>query len=141
MKTLSKNVKITKVKDVSAAGQTAVNSDAVDMQGYAGVLFVLTAQAITAGGAQSINAAQSDTSGGTYADLSGSGITIADDADNTAFYLDVRNPGKRYVRLEIARATQNSAFGEIYAIQYGAQKAPVSNSNGELHVWPTEGTA
>lgn len=142
----SSEVKVTKVADASAAGQTAVNSTAVDMQGFEGVLFLVNAGAITAGGVQSINAAQGDTSGGTFDDLVGSKVVVADDDDDQAFWIDVYKPADRFVRLEIARATQDSAFGPIWAFQYEAGKKPVSNNvadtiTGELHASPAEGTA
>ena len=146
---LSTEIAISKVKDASGAGQTGVNSDAVDMQGYEGVLFLVNAGAITSGGVQSINVAQSDDSGGSpddYSDLLGSKVTIADDDDNQLFFVEVKNPQKRYVRLEIARATQDSAFGPIYAFLYGAKIRPVNNNvantiTGEVHIGPAEGTA
>ena len=143
---LSTEVKLTKVKAASATGQTAINSDYVDMEGFEGVLFFVTALTIVSGGVQSINAAQDVASGGSYADLKGSKVVIADDDDDQSFFLDIYRPTKQFVRLEVARATQNSAFGEIYALQYGAKKRPIVQNvtdkvTGELHVSPDEGTA
>lgn len=146
MRNLSTDVKIDKVANATAAGVTAVNSTGVDMEGYDSVLFLVNAEAIVAGGAQSINAAQGDTLGGSYTDLAGSGVTIADDDDNQAFWVEVRRPSKRFVRLEIARATQNSAFGPIWAIRHRPNIKPQVNNvvdtiTGELHVTPAEGAA
>ena len=148
MRNISNFAKITKVKDTSAAAQTAVNSDGVDMTGFETVLFLVNAGAITSGGVQSINAAQSDDDGSAddYTDLLGTKVTVADDDDNQLFWVEVVNPQKRYVRLEIARATQDSAFGPIYAFQAGANLKPTDNNvtdtiTGELHVSPAEGTA
>ncbi|HLD93922.1 MAG TPA: hypothetical protein VI703_06950 [Anaerolineales bacterium] len=146
MRNFSSDVKITKVKDASAAGQTAVNSDAVDMAGYESVLFLVNAGAITATGVQSINAAESPTSGGTYTDLAGSKVPIADDDDNQAFWVEIKRPLQRFVRLEIARATADSAFGAIWAFQFGPSVKPQINNvvdaiTGELWVSPAEGTA
>lgn len=142
---LSSNVKITKVQNATVAGTSAINATAVDMQGYEGVMFMVTPGTITSGAVTSINAAQS-TDNSSFADLEGSGITIADDDDNQVFWLDVYKPRERYVRLEVARATQNAVIGEIYAIQYGARVMPVDNNvadtiTGEVHVSPAEGTA
>ena len=142
---LSKNVKITKVKVATVAGTSAINSDSVDMAGYEGVLFFTTVLAITSGGLQSINGAQSSDDSN-FDDLLGSKVTIADDDDDQTFFLDIYRPEDRYVRLEVARATQNSAFGEIYAIRYGARELPVDNNvtdlvTGEQHSSPIEGTA
>jgi hypothetical protein len=144
-KNLSSEVKLTKVSVATAAGTAAIDSDSVDMSGWEGVWFFTTVLAITGSGVQSINAAQcADDS--TFLDLEGTGITIADDDDNQTFGVDVYRPKDRYVRLEVARATQNSAFGEIYALQYGPSKGPADNNvddtiTTELHLSPAEGTA
>jgi len=116
------------------------------MRGYEGVLFMVAAGAITTAGVQSINAAQDIASGGSFTDLLGTGITVADNDDNQIFWLDVYQPSKRYVRLEIARSVQNSAWGEIYAIMYGGRQLPevnniVDTSTGEVHLTPAEGAA
>ncbi len=122
------DLKITKVKAPSAAGQTEVNSDIVDLQDYEGVVFVTSAGAITTGGAQSIKVEHGDASNlSDKEDVSGLAITIADDDDSQSFELDYRK-AKRYARATILRATQDSAFGEIYAICYGAHLQPVTAS-------------
>lgn len=144
---LADHTKITKVKDASAAGQTAINSTPVDMAGYDGVLFLVNAGTIVSGGVQSIKAQQDTAVGmGAAADLAGSSITIADDDDNQAFWLDVKRPLERFVRVTISRATQNSDFGPIWAIQYRGRTFPVSNNvtdtiTGEKWEAPAEGTA
>lgn len=144
---LSDSVKITKVSAATAAGTSVINSSVVDMQGYDGCLFVVTAGAIVAGGVQSLKVQQDAAVGmGAAADLAGTGLTVADDDDNQVFWLDVKRPGERYLRLVISRATQNSAWGEIYAIQYRGRQLPVSNNvvdtiTGEKHESPAEGTA
>ena len=143
---LSNEIKITKLANATAAGTTAVNSTGIDMAGYDGILFLVNAGAITASGVQSINAAESTAVGGTYADLVGTKVAIADDDDDELFWIDVSRPKLQFIRLEIARATQNSAFGPIYAFQYRATNKPVSNVvagsiSGELHLSPAAGTA
>jgi hypothetical protein len=145
---LTERYRLTKVSVATAAGTTAVNSDSVDMEddnGYDGVFFFTTVLAITASGVQSINLAQS-ADDSTFADLEGTGVTIADDDDNQTFGVDLWKPSDRYVRLEIARATQNSAFGEIYALQYHGSKLPITQNVAdtitiERHATPAEGTA
>lgn len=140
-------VKITKVANATAAGTTAINSSAVDMSGYDGCMFLTTVGAIVSGGVQSIKAQQDTASGmGAAADLAGTGITVADDDDNQMFWLDVKRPRERYLRCVVSRATQNSTWGEIYAIQYRGRSFPVSNNvtdtiTGEKHEAPAEGTA
>lgn len=120
-------LKIVKVKAAVAAGTTAIECDTVDLQDYDGVMFVTTVGAITSGGAQSVKVQEGDTS--TPADdVTGLAITIADDDDGQSFVLDFKKGLKRYARLYISRASQNSAFGEVYAILYGARLKPVVNA-------------
>lgn len=132
MHNLVENLKGDIVEAATAAGQTAIESIGVDMSGYDGVMFAVCTQAITAGGVQSINAAGSATLNGTYADLYPAGgveadgdLAIADDDDNKLILLDIYKPASRFVRAEISRATQNSAFGEIVAYRYGKRDKPV----------------
>ena len=144
---LADAVKITKVADATAAGTTAINSASVDMSGYDGCMFLTTVGAIVGGGVQSIKAQQDIVSGmGAAADLAGTNITVADDDDNQVFWLDVKRPRERYLRLVVSRGTQNSTWGEIYAIQYRGRSLPISNNvvdtiTGEKHESPAEGTA
>ena len=144
---LSDEVKITKVAPATVAGVTTIDSSPVDMAGYDGVLFVSTVGAITAGGVQSMKAQQDTAVGmGAAADLAGSGLTVADDDDNQSFWLDIKRPRERFVRCRVLRATQSSAWGEIYALQYRARNRPQVNTvtdtiTGEKWHAPAEGTA
>lgn len=140
MPQLSAECKFTKVKDHSAAGTDAVNSDSVDMAGWNGVVFLTsfgTANANnTANGAQS-----SDNS--SFDDLAGTSVSSG--ASDEDVWLDIYRPSDRYVRLEVARGT-SSTLESIWAIQYRGSKMPVSNVVsgtiiGERHVSPAEGTA
>jgi len=141
MPNLSSNVKITKVADHAIADTSPINSTYVDMSGYEGVLFVTSFG--TAADNNTINAAQCATTGGNYEDLEDTSVTSGtSDAD---VWLDVYRPSERYVRCEVARGT-SSTCESIWAIQYGARKAPVDNTTsgtitGELHASPDEGTA
>lgn len=143
------NVKLRLVKAASAAGQTAVTSDPVDMADYDAVLFFTTAGAITASAVTSIKVQQSSDSGGspdTWADLLGTGVTIADDDDGQTFGIQIIRPRERYLRLYVSRGTANSAFGEIYALQFGGDRLPIANTVTDLltfesHESPAEGTA
>jgi hypothetical protein len=138
---LSNHVKITKVKDHSGSADTAVVSDAVDMSGYEGVLFVTSFGTAAAG--NTILASQDTASGGSYEDLAGTSVSSGTSDEDV--WVDVYRPSKRYVRCEIARGTA-STLESIYAIQYGPRVLPVSNVLsgtiiGEAHVSPAEGTA
>ncbi|MGL4296277.1 MAG: hypothetical protein ACRCTG_11215 [Aestuariivirga sp.] len=144
---LSDEIKITKLANATAAGTTAINSAVVDMAGYDGCLFLTNAGAIVGGGVQSLKVQQDTVVGmGTAADLAGTGITVADDDDNQAFWIDVKRPRERFLRLVISRATQNSDWGAIWAFQYRGRSLPVVNTvtdtiTGEKWEAPAEGAA
>lgn len=148
MAELFEDMKLTRVKAASAAGQTAVNSDPVDMSGYDAALFFTTFGAITSGGAQSIKVQQSDDNAAAddYDDLEGTGITVAADDDGQTFGVQIIKPTKRYLRLVVSRATQDSVVGEIYALLMGGDVRPITSTvtdvaTFESHESPAEGTA
>lgn len=129
MKHLSQEIKIVKVKAASAAGQTDIESDIVDTQDYEGVMFFVTAGTIDSSGEQSLKIEHGDESDlSDAADVAGSSVAIADDDDGQVFVTDYYDVDKRYCRATITRATADSAFGEIYALLYGAKIKPVSNN-------------
>ncbi|HFD38541.1 MAG TPA: hypothetical protein ENJ31_01640 [Anaerolineae bacterium] len=147
---LSKNVRISQAITPTggAAGTTDINGATLDMQGYEGVLMVVTFGAIVAGAVTSIKAQQGAQSNlSDAADLAGTGQTVADDDDEKTFYIDLYRPTERYVRLVVDRGTQNATVAEALYIQYGQQggrKSPSShgsNVSGEMHASPAEGTA
>jgi len=136
---LSKDVKITKVKALSASAGTAINSDSVDMAGFDGVVFI--GRIATADADNFANVAQSadDT---TFVDLAGTKVAPGDDADS--FCIDVYKPTDRYLRCEVDRGGADTIVGDIYAIQYGAHKKPTTHGttiDAETHISPAEGTA
>ena len=142
---LSQNSKLTVVANASAAGTSAINSSSVDMTGYDSVLFEITFGAIVAGAVTTINLAQS-ADDSTFNDLLASSVTIADTDDNKAAWLEVHKPIDRYVRLEVAKATQNSTVEGIRAWQtnHKLNKPTTHDSTtvlgSESHVSPAEGT-
>lgn len=144
---LSKNNKITiaTTPTEGAAGTADVNGATLDMQGFDGVLILVTMGAITSGAVTSIKAQQGAASNmSDAADLLGSAQTIADTDDDKTYYIDIYRPQERYVRLVVDRATQNAVVASATYIQYKARVAPVthgSNVAGELHISPAEGTA
>jgi hypothetical protein len=132
-----------------AAGTSAITSSAVDMAGYLGCLFIVTIGAIVTGGVQSIKLQQSsdDAAADDYSDIADTSQTVADDADNTTFLIDIRNPQKRYLKLVVSRATQNATVGGVIAIPYGKKSRGAVLSAGtaitaiERFNFPAEGTA
>jgi hypothetical protein len=132
-----------------AAGATDLTSEFVDTAGFEGVRLICGFGAIVAGAATSVNAQQCDTSGGTYADLAGTKITVADDDDNQITVIDIFRPRERYIKHLAKRATQNATIDFLVAELYGAggaRKEPVTQDAAvvvaqEVHVSPAEGTA
>lgn len=143
------DVKLRLVKAASAAAQTAINSDVVDMADYDAVVFFTTAGTITASAVTTIKVQQSSDSGGTpdtWADLAGTSVAIADDDDGQTFGVQIIRPLERYLRLVVSRGIANAAIGEIYALQFGGDRLPITNTvtnllTFESHESPAEGTA
>lgn len=144
---LSKNVKISTAvtPTAGAAGTSDINGSILDMQGFEGVLVIVRMGAITSGAVTSIKMQQdTDSAGGTMADLTGTAQTVGDTDDDETFYIDLYKPAERYVRLVVDRGTQNAVVASAEYIQYGAHLAPTTHGtgvNGETHVSPAEGTA
>ncbi|MDH5669929.1 MAG: hypothetical protein OEY86_18160 [Nitrospira sp.] len=141
---LLEEVKITKLNDASAAGVTTINSAVVDMQGFDGVVFLTNAGTIAATGTAAVKVQQDTVVGmGSAADLADSGQSFVDADDNKSVAVDVKRPLERYLRLVISRATANSDWGPIWALQYRARQVPVSQGldKHEKHLSPIEGTA
>ncbi len=139
---LSDQIKLTKVADHTTAATTAVNSAAIDMSDYNGVLFITSFG--TAATGNTINAAESTASGGTYVDLAGTSVTSG--ASDEDVWLDVYKPDKEFIRLEAVRSGASSTLESIWAIQYEPRTTPVDNTTtgtiaGEAHTSPATGTA
>jgi hypothetical protein len=143
---LSKAAKVTRVSNAVAAGTTAINSSSVDMKGFEAVEFTVAFGAITAAAVTSVKLQGSrDNVDWTSADLEGTSQTVADDADNKIFRIDVAKPRYRYLRCVVSRATQNAAVDSIVAMQYQADKEPITQDTtvggAEFHHAPERGTA
>lgn len=129
-----------------AAGTSDLTSEALDTAGFEGVRIVLGFGAIVAGAVTSVKAQQCDTSGGTYADLEGTSISVADDDDNQCVVIDIYRPRERYIKIVTDRGTQNATVDFGVAVFYGARIGPVTEDTAtvvarELHRSPAEGTA
>lgn len=145
MVTGQEEIKITKVADASAAGVTTVNSAVIDMSGFEGVVFLTAAGTVLATAVATVKVQQDSAVGmGTAADLAASGQSFTPTTDNLkSVMIDIKRPNKRYLRAVILRSVANSDFGQIYAIQYRAKKAPVTQAvdKSKLLVSPLEGVA
>lgn len=147
MADLAKDLKFTQVKTAVAAGTSDVNSNIIDMQNFDGVIFVTSFGAITSGAVTSVKLQQdTDSAGGTMADLEGSAQSVADDDDDQIVVHDIYRPRERYVRVVVDRGTQNAVINSIVAIQYKGSKAPCTNDSSTVValktlISPAEGTA
>jgi hypothetical protein len=139
---LSKNVKVTPVLAYASAGTGSDNGTILDMEGFEGVMFVGGGFATADAGNYYKLQQDTDSAGGTMADLEGSKIVPGDNDDDIC--LDLYKPQERYVRIVRVRGA-SSAADPVYAIQYGGvRKRPTSHSStvdSELHISPDEGTA
>ncbi len=148
MDSFLERAKLTVVEAATAAGQTAIESDSIDMRGYRGALFFTTVGAQTSTAVTSLKVQASSDNGVAdgWSDLTGTSIAIADDDDGQTFGVEIIDPEKRYLRAYVSRGTANAVVGEIYALRYDPAYKPQVNTvtdvaTFETHVRPAEGTA
>lgn len=125
------------------ADNETINGTILDMLGYQGVIFLLTA-----GKGEVANVlikAQQDSAAamGAAADLENTSVTIATAVGTNSFgFLEVKNPVERYVRCVVtAPNITTPAHISVVAIRYGKNWLPETNADGEFHSAPAEGTA
>lgn len=120
----------------AAASDTDVDGAAVDMAGFDGAIFVTSIEDSVATGVATLTVKQCDTSGGSYAALSGAVATATsatnDDLNTKLLVVDVYRPLERYLKANIGSATANIAFGATYAILYKGRVAPVTQLTAEV---------
>ena len=137
---LNKNVKVVLAKAAQTAATDEVLSDAIDTAGFEGCMFVGSIATANAGNYGKVQQS-SDNGADTYADLTGTKTVPTTSGDS--FLIDVYHPRERYLKCSIIRGA-STATGDVYAILYGAHKAPVSHGatiDAETHASPAEGTA
>lgn len=103
-----------------AAGSTDITGTVIDTASFEGVAFIVQLGAIVSGAVTSIKVQECATSGGTFTDVSGATLTIADTDDEDIKVIDYRRPSQRYVLLYVDRATQNATLTAIAAL-YGSR--------------------
>jgi hypothetical protein len=119
------------------AGTTTIDSTPIDTSNFDGVLFVVRFGTPAAN--NNIRGQQASTSGGSYADLQG---TLVNDAAKNVHMLDLKRPGKQFLRVRITRGTSTS-IDTITAITYRARRRPLTQPTSVLEqfISPPEGTA
>lgn len=133
-KGILKNVAVDFVNALVSAGSTIDdNSSILDMQGYEGVIFMVTITDSADTGVAALtvqtNSANSD-SGMTASTAIATATSAAnDDLNSMLLVAELKKPIERYVQGTLTSATANIAYGETIAIRYGAAKAPVAQSS------------
>lgn len=126
---LSKNVKITQVSDSVAAGVVATTSAVVDMQGFAGVVFVaaLTGALLNSVATLKVQedlvnpfTAPKDMVGATAS------YTAAAPYTGKSLLVDLYRPEKRFIRCVLTPTVANVGIGAIFAIQYQPGAMPTA---------------
>lgn len=128
--------------DLDADNETLYGS-VLDMADYTAVVFFAAVQkgeaaTFTLKAQQGLVSNLSD-----GADLAGTAKAIVIATNTNGFgFIEVKNPQERYVRPALVCPNVGAAKGvAIFAIRYGNRYLPETNSDGELHVAPAEGTA
>jgi len=129
-----------------AAGSSAVTSDPIDTSGFEGVRIITGFGALTSGAVTSQKVQQATATGGSYADLLASSITVADDDDNQITVIDIYRPQELFLKVVTSRATQNAVIDFMIVELYCSRTQPVDTADAtvistEKHVSPAEGTA
>jgi predicted transcriptional regulator len=146
---LLKDAVVDRIKVYQAAGTSdVITSDAVDMSCFEGALFLCVLGTLTSTGTVTCKLQQSsdDAASDAYSDIEGTSVVNTGDTATTKILaIDIKNPGKRYLKLLATRATANCAIDAMIVIKYGPKLAPVTQSAdvdaSEAHVCPAEGTA
>lgn len=123
---LSKDVKTARVVDSVAAGQTDVESSAVDARGYDTVAFHALLGTITAGGSGTLKAQHSDEPASGFVDV-GADVGYTDADSDKVLVLEVSKPVKRYVRAVVVRNAENAQVDGVLALQARAAALPVEH--------------
>ncbi len=126
---LSDGVKTVRVVNRTAAGDTPIEGDSVDMQGFDAVRFVAGFAALTAGQVTSLKA-QHSADNATFTDVEGSATEPLADADaNKLLCTDMIRPTQRFVRPVVVRGTQNAECDFVIAELYKARVLPVAQDS------------
>ena len=138
---LSKVTKVTMIEAGATADTSALTSDAIDMQGFEGVMIVGSIGTANAGNYAKVQQSEDNAVADDYGDVEGTKNIPS--ANGDSYLIDIYRPLKRYLKVVITRGASTTT-GDVYAIQYGAREKPTSQGatiDAEMHVSPAEGTA
>ena len=128
---LANQVRPIKIADAVAAGVDAavVDSAAIDCSGFDRLLVVLRVGATAVeNGVVALSVVDCDTSGGTYAAITGAAISHINggSGETNQFYLLDTKLVKKYAKVRYQRTVQNTAFIAATAYLYNSKKVPVA---------------
>lgn len=134
MKAFSKDVRIVPILSY-ASGTADRTSNVIDTRGFDAVCIVvhfatIAASAVTDIYLQEADVASDSTTLTSGADLAGTSQTVAADDDNEVKYIDVINPLKRYLQLNVNKDATNACAESAVAYLYKADVAPVTHAEG-----------
>ena len=134
MRNLLNSVEFVKVENAAVAGTSTLTSDAIDMAGWDGVVFLADLGDVTSGSVLGLTAEHSDNDSTGFDDLEGplAFTAGASDADNKMLILEVTRPEKRYVRAVLTRGSANAVVSSIIAMKYRSLHAPVTQGSTVL---------
>jgi hypothetical protein len=128
---LSKNIKISRVANSSAAATTDVTGSVSDMNGFDGIMYIALLGDVTVNSVLTLTAKENtanSTSSPTPTAITGAATAAytatATDSDNKALVVDVCRPLKQFQFPVLSRATANAVVDGIIAIQYRAHLKP-----------------
>ena len=134
---------VVSIQALKAADDETLTGTGVDMLGYESVEFI--AGALKGEALDFAMKAQQDSASnyGSAADLADTEVEFSTTVGADALaLLDIHQPKERYVRPVITVPDASAATPTFcIAIRYNAKNKPVTNTVGELHVTPAEGTA
>jgi hypothetical protein len=132
------DIKVTTVAPV-ATGTTTITGSALDMAGYDGALFIIRLGSPATN--NNIRVQQCDTTGGTYADLTGT--LVGNHATDSPLVVDVYRPLEQFLKYQVTRGT-TTTIDIVTVIQYNSRNRPVTQPSGtqtEKFYNVAEGTA
>lgn len=146
---LMRNTKRVRCLIAYAAGTTARKGDGVDCNGFDTVMFMVLTGTITSPGtcAMKLQGADEDVDG-SYADLTGTGITLLTGDDNKVTTLELVRPIHRYNRVVLTPAVANIVIdGAVALLGVHPRTEPCAFDASDSHygrestVSPVAGTA
>ncbi len=136
---LMDDLKVTVVAP-AATNTTTITSTAIDMAGYQGAIFIVRLGSPATN--NSVKIQQCDTTGGSYADLTGT--SVGSHVSDNPLIVDVYKPLEQFLKYVVTRGT-TTTIDSVTIIQYGARGVrPVTQPSGtqtEKYYAPVEGTA